>query len=88
MEGLAERRFSAALEIGAPSQAGSLEMASVNWTLSCQDTSDRAMVIPSVVGVEWTVGAGVTAAGSQERFVPLGNEIQPAVTWTEVRRLC
>lgn len=88
MEGLGERRFRTALEIEAPSHAGSLAVASANWTLSCQDTSDRAMAILSLVGVEWSVGAGVTAAGSPERFVFLGNESRPAVMWTEVRRLC
>ena len=50
LEGLGERRFRTALEIWAPSHAGSLEMASANWTLSCQDTSDRATATPELGG--------------------------------------
>ena len=41
-----------------------------------------------MVGAGWTAEAGVTAARSREGFVTLGRKSQPAVMWTEVRRLC
>lgn len=88
MEGLRERRCWTALEIGAPSHAGSLEMASANWTLSCQDTSDRDRVIPSLVGVEWSAGAGVAAGWVPGAHCYPREGERPAVMWTEVRRLC
>lgn len=66
LEGLGERTFGPALEVWPPSHAGSLETASANWTLSCQDTSDRATAPPSLslVGVGRSAEAGVSAAGS------------------------
>lgn len=71
--GRGERTFRTALEIWAPSHAGSLETASANWTLSCQDISDRATALHllpppptplSLLGVGPSAEAGVTAAGS------------------------
>lgn len=84
LEGLGERRFRTALEIWVPSHAGSLETASANWTLSCQDTSDRAMAWWGWDGLQ----KQMSLLPGSGRFVPLGCERQPAVLWPEVGRLC